>query len=465
MRKGNRLEAMKAYQKLARLKPGESEVRISLAKIYASMNQQYDAFFEVNTVLEQDPRNIEAHLLLRRFARKFNIPADLKESLEQQLFFMAPPKKIRIFQKLHEMEKRKYEKLIEEFNSQLEEDPGNPVIIFNRSKAEGRLRTVEESLQDLSEMISTEIEWEEEIGPDYIPPEFTEETRIPSEDEFAPEPEADEAEAPIEPEDGYPEEQPTGVHLEEEFIESMEPQLPSYEEMESEEIQQTEPSGEPAAEEAPVDQMEKPPMETTGEPAEAPVEEEAPEAAQPEEAETVEEEAPTETEAEQAFEEAPEADLEPEKETPPPPVEHAEEEYTASPERMAFLESINAEIEKCLKAINQTRGVTASLVTDHAGHILFHTGGADLAEPEELTTQVLSGLKPLVQWDPQTQRATRSLLHWVLEFKKGLLMLQPLAPGIYLVVIGKARANFGAVKYSVEKNSSSLVESLTKMPA
>jgi tetratricopeptide (TPR) repeat protein/predicted regulator of Ras-like GTPase activity (Roadblock/LC7/MglB family) len=450
LRKGNRLEAMKAYQRLSRLSPGETEVRISLARIYASTNQQHDAFFEIKTVLEIDSANIEAHLLLRGLSRQFKIPNDLKGFLEQHLSFQAPAKIVRIHKRLHEMEARKFQMLIDEYDRQLEEDSGNPIVVFNRKKAQDRLHSAEEALQDLQDMVMDQEEdtpesfQEEEAQVSFVVPEVQE-----PEEEAAPAYQEEEYEDAA-PHEAYAIEEPaeeTAMGLEEGY-----PEEEGHWPQEDESIQEI-PGDYPEVEE---------------EPDQSPGEEEfvMPGQDEPEEAEP---EIPLEEEASFQGEDIPPLyeDQQPgeamtgppeEEDTAEPPAEA--EEDAISPARQEFYARVAGDLEEILTAIFQTRGVSSSLVLDGRGNILCHTG-ADSGDPEALAALIIEGVEPLLAW---TEKAGR-LMHWILEFDKGLLFLLPLGGDLYLTVIGKTEANLGTVKYSVEKHYAPLARILKGLPS
>jgi len=140
------------------------------------------------------------------------------------------------------------------------------------------------------------------------------------------------------------------------------------------------------------------------------------------------------------------------------------EKLSLSEERLAFYDEIKNETDRVLKALNRTRGVVSSLILDNTGHIL-NVQSSESFNPEELGSQVLQGVSPLIKWGTDTGEEGRELLYWVLEFKKGLMVLQPLTSEIYLIVLGKRGANFGAVRYSIEKNTGKLLSALSNMPA
>ena len=488
LRKGNRLEAMKAYQKVVKIKPNVPDVRNALTRIYLSLNHFKDAYNEISKVLDLDPKNIEGHLLLKTLVKKMEIPEKYRETLELHLDFKASPRRINSLKKQFEMEKRKYSSLINDYERQLEDDEGNPIIMFNKSKAEERLLFARETLEDLESMIGDEDD-EEEVYAGLELPEVVE----------VPETAAEEAEVDVEVPDYIPDEEESLDIIEEEVPlslsigveesgqtdveeesqeEVLTPEIDETLEVESSEITE-EVMETPIEEEIPAVVVEEPEEEVIEEIVEEPVvEEPAAIIEEPVETEVADETAEiqeTQEVTEEVIEEADELMLKEETlEEPVESVEPIEEVPEAAPEkevvslisedRMSFYDEMEGSMSKVLKTLNRTRGVTSSLILDNTGYILCLESSEKL-NTQELALQVLDGVAPLMQWGNLEGNRDRELLYWVLEFKEGLMVLQPLTQDIYLVVLGKSGANFGAVRYSIEKNTARLVLSLHNAPA
>lgn len=489
LRKGNRLEAMKAYQKVVKIKPNVPDVRNALTRIYLSLNHFKDAYNEIWKVLDMDPKNIEGHLLLKKLVKKAEIPEKYREMLEFHMDFKASPRKIKSLKKQFEMEKRKYSSLINDYERQLEDDEGNPIIMFNKSKAEERFLFAEETLEDLESMVGGEDD-EDEV---YAGLELPEVVEVP------------EAETAIDEETEVDVEVPDYVPDEEESLDIIEEEIPlslSIGMEESDGIQVETEAGEevflPEEDEIPEVAI----SEIAEDVMEAPIEEEIPMAIEEEVMEEAIEEVIEEPLDEQAVEEpasiievaeeAEEAEEFPEvseaigeviEEIDEPISEEVTEEESSEPvdevteaspekevvslisdERMSFYDEMEGSMSKVLKTLNRTRGVTSSLILDNTGYILCLESSEKL-NTQELGLQVLDGVSPLMLWGNIEGNRDRELLYWVLEFKEGLMVLQPLTQDIYLVVLGKSGANFGAVRYSIEKNTARLVLSLHNAPA
>jgi len=462
LRKGNRLEAMKAYQKVVKMKPEVPEVRIALTKIYISMKHYEDAYYEVAKIFEIEEENIEGHVLLKQLQRLFEIPGNLNEQLESHLDFKAPPRKIKILKTLYELEKRKYSRLIDDYNKQLDEDEGNPVVMYQRKKAQERLEIADQALEDLDSMmgepeeeeVSAVIE-EVEISEEAPVAEVVEpkEEAIPSGEETELAEESSEVETPVEEE---PEAMDTG-ELEEQALETEKP-------VSEKEIVKEAELAQPIAEEIPEIEAEKPEEKPSEKPPSEVLEAEE----QIEEISAIPLEELAGIEAvpieEMVEETIPELTETPEVEEEIEIEEEVKEKLSLSEERLAFYDEIKNETDRVLKALNRTRGVVSSLILDNTGHIL-NVQSSESFNPEELGSQVLQGVSPLIKWGTDTGEEGRELLYWVLEFKKGLMVLQPLTSEIYLIVLGKRGANFGAVRYSIEKNTGKLLSALSNMPA
>ena len=442
LRKGNRLEAMKAYQKVIKIKPEVPDVRNALTRIYLSLNHFKDAYNELVKVFELDPKNIEAHLLLKKLVRKSEIPVDLKEVLEPHLEFKASPSRIAFLKKQFQLEKKKHETLVNDYERQLEEDDGNPIIMFNKSKAEERFKFAEETLQDLDTMIG-EVEEEDIIYPTLEKPQ---EVELPAEEEVT-ETEGEEEALIIEDEE-VPQALSIGVDEEGEDEDSgFIPEIGGASEdelFEAMEDGMEEPAEEKVPDEIVEEQVEEQAEELAEETPEEPVED----------IEVEVPDIPGSTE-----EQEPKAEVsEPEK------TEEPKEASIISDERMLFYDEMEGQMSKLLKTLNRTRGVTSSLIMDNTGYILSIESTEEI-NTQEFAIQVLDGVNPLLEWGKSEGDQDRELLYWVLEFKKGLMVLQPLTREIFMVVLGKRGANFGAVRYSIEKNIGRLVLSLQDMPA
>ncbi|MCE1248077.1 MAG: hypothetical protein LWY06_15665 [Firmicutes bacterium] len=440
LRKGNRLEAMKAYQDVVRIKPDVPEVRIALAKIYISMNHDFDAYQEILNVIRMDEKNLEGHLLLKTLSRKTPIPEEFAGELSSHLDFKASPRRVRTLQTQASLEKRKYERLIKEYDSQMEENNGDPVTLYNRKKAQERLDFAIQTFLDLEEMVGepdpgeeqyyrpAPVRLEESVS---VPSEITDETEIAEE----PVGEAILGTGTISGEEGEEVIEAISEYLEEKMPDEPEAVevMPQPEEILPIVVE----IGEEVVAEEP---------ETTVETIPEPV------AAEEEINADVQE--PVAAEIAETIEEIPAEEL---------PVEEVPV-VQVSEDRKKFYKDIQGKMDFVLQTLSKTRGVTASFIMDNSGSVL-HIISTENFDQNEMTQQALKGVEPLLKWRTSEEQTECELLYWVLEFKKGLMVLQPLTPEVFLVVIGKTGANFGAVRYSIEKNTGKLLSALAKMPA
>jgi predicted regulator of Ras-like GTPase activity (Roadblock/LC7/MglB family) len=450
LRKGNRLEAMKAYQDVVRIKPDVPEVRIALAKIYVSMNHYVDAYQEILNVLKMDEKNLEGHLLLKTLSRKTPIPEEFSSELSNQLEFKASPRRVRTLQTQSSLEKRKYERLIKEYDKQLEDNNGDPVTLYNRKKAQERLEFAIQTFQDLEDMVGEPDEGEEQY---YRPvPIRVVESVVPRQ-ETAEEKPLD----ALATEDEISDEGPMLGHENIEVIEAiaeyLDEKVPdvdgSPEPLHTEEILPVvvdiaEIAEIPEPEESILDQMAQPDSIT----ADQLFAEKFADNQEPVVIEIAEEIPSEETSAVSEV-----SAVEPESAIP-----------EVSEERKKFYKDIHGKMDFVLSTLSKTRGVTSSFIMDKTGAIL-HIMSTENFDRMEMSQQALKGVEPLLEWRTSKEQTECELLYWVLEFKKGMMVLQPLTPEVFLVVLGKAGANFGAVRYSIEKNTGKLLSALAKMPA
>ena len=165
-------------------------------------------------------------------------------------------------------------------------------------------------------------------------------------------------------------------------------------------------------------------------------------------------------------EEVPAEGLEPEAEEGPAaeaePVEAVEElpaeQAPARPseEREAFYATVSSRVAETLGRIGQTRGVVGSLVMALDPWPVCLVG--EDQEVSGILGPVAEGVRSLLEFQENLQ-------NWVLECEDGIVVVQRVDERHLLVVIGKAGANFGALRYAIDKNRSDLAEILSQTPA
>lgn len=107
-----------------------------------------------------------------------------------------------------------------------------------------------------------------------------------------------------------------------------------------------------------------------------------------------------------------------------------------------FYAGINLGLAELLERLGKTRGVQGSLVLAEDFGMVWQVGfEGDLSQTLE---GVLDGLALL-----RTYRG--DLRHWVLEWDGGLGILQRIDERHFVLVVGRAGANFGVLRYAIEK--------------
>lgn len=129
----------------------------------------------------------------------------------------------------------------------------------------------------------------------------------------------------------------------------------------------------------------------------------------------------------------------------------------ASPEALqGFYAGISLQVDEVLGRLGRTRGVLGSLLLAEDFGLVWKVGF-----PEELGTllqEVLDGVGVLRAYRPDFKS-------WVLESAGGLFVVQQVDARHLLVVSGKAGANLGTLRYTIEKNRTDLAELVASRPA
>jgi predicted regulator of Ras-like GTPase activity (Roadblock/LC7/MglB family) len=145
-------------------------------------------------------------------------------------------------------------------------------------------------------------------------------------------------------------------------------------------------------------------------------------------------------------------------EEPEPEPVPAEAKPAVSEERLRFFESIQDSISNLLAALAKTKGVTAVFVVDRDGTLVFRDM-KDTVDEEIISAAVKDGVAILEQFRKDGSDF-RPYLYWVLEFEKGIMVMRSISNDFSLLAVGQAGTNFGALRYSIDKNKVSLEEVL-----
>jgi tetratricopeptide (TPR) repeat protein/predicted regulator of Ras-like GTPase activity (Roadblock/LC7/MglB family) len=128
--------------------------------------------------------------------------------------------------------------------------------------------------------------------------------------------------------------------------------------------------------------------------------------------------------------------------TPEPPLPHVDPAALAA-ERQVFYESKAEELGKLTAALARTRGVTSIFLVARDGTTI------DSVVKDEITEQRVGELVR-ESFDFLLAYA-KSPAYWVLECTGGIFVMQTLDADHVLIAIGQAGANFGALRYTMDK--------------
>lgn|GEM_PF-6324200 len=153
----------------------------------------------------------------------------------------------------------------------------------------------------------------------------------------------------------------------------------------------------------------------------------------------------------------------PSEEAPLLPAERAEAGKTDAARGEAF-EALREELGLILDGLVQAKGVTGVIVSSLDAELSL-ISSQETPDVKSIISRVKEGLTQIASWEKKDGQ--RELVHWVLEFEGGSLIVQPLAGDFVLLVISQKGANFGAIRYAVERARPKLTEVLSKaiMPA
>jgi len=145
-------------------------------------------------------------------------------------------------------------------------------------------------------------------------------------------------------------------------------------------------------------------------------------------------------------------------EEPEPEPEPVEVKPAVNEERLKFFESIQESISSLLAALAKTKGVTAVFVVDRDGTLVFRDM-KETADETIISAAVRDGVAILEEFRKDSPDY-RPYLYWVLEFEKGIMVMRSVSNDFSLLAVGQAGTNFGALRYSIDKNKVSLEEVL-----
>lgn len=123
-------------------------------------------------------------------------------------------------------------------------------------------------------------------------------------------------------------------------------------------------------------------------------------------------------------------------ETPTPPIPVNE------PPRKRY-DAIRKQLNEAIAVLARTRGVTSIHIMTSEGQVIEQTFDENLG-PNRFSDFVLDGLSVLRSFSARP-------LYWVLECTGGIIVLQALNENHVLVTVGQTGANFGTLRYNMDK--------------
>lgn len=421
LRRGRRLEALQAYQKVLGLTPDVSDAHLAVAEIYLLHGLPLEAYEELRKVFEIEPGRPEAHLLLHEIEPLAPIPHVL-EHLRARF-----PTELQVAETRSRLT-LEVEHLVREVEQLRETGEGpasEPVASYHLEQARKRLNRTQHLLGLLETLPlytgepamprptalhpgETESESYEAL-PDYPASlESSEEGGYETREmlESSDEEPVLETYAPIEPEPG------PGMESESIELEGRESELEAEPESDIEDFFQS--------------------LALGGEPEPEPM---------------------AEPEPEPFVEELAELELEPE---PGPEPAAPPEPAGLSAERSSYYESAAPALREAVDDLLRTRGLTSIFLVSADGHVVAHQS-RDSVTPEQMGELVLSIQSCLREFSPD-------LAYWALECEGGIVLLQQLDARHGLVAVGQPGASFAMIRLNLDKARPRLAEPLASAP-
>lgn len=137
------------------------------------------------------------------------------------------------------------------------------------------------------------------------------------------------------------------------------------------------------------------------------------------------------------------------------------EKSVMSSERLAFYEDSKGRISSILESLLKTKGVTALLGVTVDGYVICDVTNESF-DGENVKKIIRNGVGAIKSW--RTEDSGRAFIYWVLEFEKGLIIIRSINKDHCLFALANAGVNFGALRYSIEKEKDKLSAILSNMP-
>lgn len=433
LRRGRRLEALQAYQKVLGLTPDVSDAHLAVAEIYLLHGLPLEAYEELRKVFEIEPGRPEAHLLLHEIEPLAPVPHAL-EYLRARF-----PTELQVAETRSRLT-LEVEHLVREVEQLKETGEGpnsEPVAAYHLEQARKRLSRTQHllSLLETLPLYSGEPEMprpgamhpgdtESYDAQPEMPDHSIGETGYETQELLEPS-----YETPVlESEPAYQVFEPVpelGQEPEPEFGQESEPELEPREDSESYEGSALEPE---AAGESDIEDFFQS-LALGGEPESDEVAESEPE--------LVQESEPVATEPEPVL------------------VEHTGP-AGLSPERVSYYESIAPAMREAVDDLLRTRGLTSIFVVSSDGHVVAHQS-RDSVTPEQMGELVLQIQSCLREFGNE-------LAYWALECEGGIVLLQQLDERHGLVAVGQPGASFAMIRLNLDRARPRLAEPLASAP-
>jgi predicted regulator of Ras-like GTPase activity (Roadblock/LC7/MglB family) len=442
-RRGRYLEALQAYQKVVSIRQDISDVHLGLAKIYMRQNMIADAYSELLQVFEIMPHNIEGHIIFKKLKDLKEAPLDLQEAFARYGECEPDLDDLRLFKHQKELEMEKMEQEIAELGQIMADNEEEPIYEYNYEMAMIRKKGIGELfsyINNLETHLGEKAALEAEQAAHEAEKAALEAEKAALEAEMA----AHEKEmAEIEAERLAALQKEQGELQKARELEelSISPELMKPDEGERAEKENAT-SG---------DVLEELPGKEGGSAFEGRI---ADILIMPEDDLPFEQDA-SESSSPESVEPAAAEDVD-------GAGEKASEKKGISEERLKFYTENKESVTTVMAGLIKTKGVTVVMTCARDGYVIDSIINETI-DYEEIGTIVRAGVETIANWRPDVPG--KAFLYWVLEFEQGLLVIRAVNSDHFLLAIAKAGANFGAMRFSMEKGKEALDELLSAVPS
>lgn len=147
LRRGRRLVALLAFQRVASMKPEVLEVHLALAKIYGSQKMYAEAYNELLLSLKLEKGSVEARVLFDILIHEAKPPEELIPQFRNFFAFPCKPEELNLYLQQLNIEKDRLASDVAELTALLESSPMDTILEYNKNMAARRLGVIEELLE------------------------------------------------------------------------------------------------------------------------------------------------------------------------------------------------------------------------------------------------------------------------------------------------------------------------------